>query len=158
MATKAKDYKQEGYRTLTPHLVIKGAADAIEFYKKAFNATEIARMPGPGGKIMHAEMQIGDCRFMLADEMPEYGVKSPTTLGGSPVDLFLYVPDVDASFKQAIAAGATETMPVADQFWGDRYGKLNDPFGHRWSMATHKEELTEQEIMERAQKFMSASA
>jgi uncharacterized glyoxalase superfamily protein PhnB len=146
----------DGYHTLTPYLVIRDAAKAIEFYKKAFGAKETFRMPGPGGKIMHAELQIGDSMLMLAEEMPEYGAKSPQALGGSPVNVFLYVEDADKVFNQAVAAGATVTMPLADQFWGDRYGKLADPFGHQWSVATHKEDVAPEEMVKRAAKAMGA--
>ncbi len=146
----------DGYHTLTPYLVIRDAAKAIEFYKKAFGAKETFRMPGPGGKIMHAELQIGDSMLMLAEEMPEYGAKSPQALGGSPVNVFLYVEDADKVFNQAVAAGATVTMPLADQFWGDRYGKLADPFGHQWSVATHKEDVAPEEMAKRAAKAMDA--
>jgi len=148
----------EGYHTVSPSLVIKNAAAAIEFYKKAFGAKERGRMPGPDGRLMHAELQIGDSVVMICDEMPEYGTRSPQTLGGTPVSLFLYVPDVDASFQQAIAVGATSTMPVADMFWGDRFGKLADPYGHEWSLATHKEDLTHEEIERRGREFISKSA
>ncbi len=146
----------DGYHTLTPYLVIRDAAKAIEFYEKAFGAKETFRMPGPGGKIMHAELQIGDSMLMLAEEMPEYGAKSPQALGGSPVNVFLYVEDADKVFNQAVAAGATVTMPLADQFWGDRYGKLADPFGHQWSVATHKEDVAPEEMAKRAAKAMGA--
>ncbi len=148
----------EGYHTVSPHLVIKNAAAAIEFYKKAFGAKEMGRMPGPDGRIMHAEIQIGDSKVMICDEMPEYGTRSPQTLGGTPVRLVRYVPDVDASFQQAIAVGATSTMPVADMFWGDRFGKLADPYGHEGALATHKEDLTHEEIERRGREFMSKSA
>jgi len=148
----------EGYHTLSPYLVIKNAAAAIEFYKKAFGAKERGRMPGPDGRLMHAEIQIGDSVVMIHDEMPEYGSKSPQTLGGSPVSLFLYVSDADASFQQAVSAGAQVTMPLADMFWGDRYGKLLDPFGHEWSIATHKEDLTPEEVERRGREAMSKAA
>jgi len=155
---KAQSYVPEGYRTVTPYLVIRDAAKAIEFYKKAFGAKEAMSMPMPDGKIAHAEIQIGDSMVMISDEIPEFGTKSPETLNGTPVGIFLYVPDVDATFKQAIASGATEVMPVADQFWGDRYGKVRDPFGHQWNIATHTEDLTPAEIGERAAKAMSSGA
>lgn len=147
--TKARPIP-EGYHTATPYLIIQGAANAIEFYKKAFGATELMRMAGPGGKVMHAEIKIGDSPIMVADEFPEMGVRGPQALGGSPVSIFLYVEDVDALAKQAIAAGAKELMPVQDQFWGDRYGKLQDPFGHVWDIATHKEDVAPEEIYKRA--------
>ena len=140
----------DGYHTVTPHLVVKGAEDAIAFYKKAFNAEETVRMPGPDGSLMHAEIKIGNSVVMLADENPQMGSQGPKALGGSPATLMLYVNDVDAAFKQAIDAGGKEVMPVADMFWGDRYGQLEDPFGHKWAMATHKEDLTPEEIGKRA--------
>jgi len=149
---KAKNYLPDGYRTVTPYLVIRDAAKAIEFYKKAFGATESSRMPMPDGKIAHAEIKIGDSMIMISDENLAWGTKSPQTLNGSPVGIFLYVPDVDATCKQALASGATEVMPVSDQFWGDRYGKVLDPFGHQWNIATHVEDLTPEEIGERAAK------
>jgi uncharacterized glyoxalase superfamily protein PhnB len=136
----------EGMHSLTPHLVCKGAGDAIEFYKRAFNAVEIGRMPGPDGKLMHAQIRIGDSALMLVDEMPDWGVLGPKTLGGSPVTIHLYVEDADAAFTQAEAAGAKVKMPLADMFWGDRYGQVEDPFGHYWSIATHTRDLTPDEI------------
>ncbi len=146
----------DGYRSLTPHLVTKGAAEAIEFYKKAFGATELARMPMPGEdgqmKIGHAELQIGDSKLFLADEFPSYGSVGPN--GSSPVTIHLYVEDVDATFRQAVDAGAKAAMPPADMFWGDRYGKLVDPFGHHWSIATHKEDPTPDQIQERMAAMM----
>lgn len=152
---KAKSFVPEGYRTVTPHLVIKDAAAAIDFYRQAFGAEEIVRMPGPDGKVMHAEIKIGDSFLMLAEECPEMGGgPAPTTLGGSAVTITLYVPDVDGVVARAEKAGGKVTMPVADQFWGDRYGQLQDPFGHRWAVATHKEVLTPEEIGERLQKMM----
>ena len=148
----------DGFRTVTPHLVVRDAAKAIEFYKKAFGAKELFRMPGPAGKLGHAEIQIGDSRLMLADEFPEFGTKSPQALGGSPVNIFLYVEDADKVFNQAVAAGATVTMPLADQFWGDRYGKFADPFGHQWSVATHVEDVAPEEMGKRAAKAMGQGA
>ena len=136
----------DGYHTVTPHLVITGAAKALDWYKKAFGATEIARKPGPDGRLMHAEMKIGDSRIMLADSFPEYGSKSPLDLGSSPVVITLYVEDCDKVWKQAVAVGAKETFPLTDQFWGDRYGQLTDPFGHVWGVCTHKEDMTPEEI------------
>jgi uncharacterized glyoxalase superfamily protein PhnB len=132
--------------TVTPHLVCEGAADAIEFYKKAFNAIELMRLPGPNGRVMHASIKIGDSTIMLADDFPEYGGLGPKALKGSPVTLHLYTPDVDASFKQAVAAGATVKMEVADMFWGDRYGQVTDPFGHHWSLATHIKDVSPEEM------------
>ena len=145
----------EGMRTVTPHLICAGAAQAIEFYKKAFGAVETARLPGPQGKIMHAMLRIGDSALMLVDEMPEWGALGPKALKGSPVTIHLYVDDVDAFAARAVKAGAKMTMPVEDMFWGDRYGKLEDPFGHRWSIATHLREVSPEE-MQQAMKNMAA--
>ena len=138
----------EGMHSLTPHLVCAGAADAIDFYKRAFNAVEQARLPGPGGKLMHAAVRIGDSTLMLVDENPEWGALGPKALKGSPVTIHLYVEDVDATVAQAVAAGAKVTIPVADMFWGDRYGHIEDPFGHHWSVATHKQDLSPEEIQQ----------
>jgi len=146
----------EGMHSLTPHLVCAGAADAIEFYKKAFGAIETSRMPGPQGRLMHAAVRIGDSTLMLVDEMPEWGSLGPKALKGSPVTVHLYVEDVDATVAKAVAAGAKVTMPVAEMFWGDRYGQLEDPFGHRWSVATHTRDLTPAQISEGMQKMMSS--
>jgi uncharacterized glyoxalase superfamily protein PhnB len=141
----------DGYHTITPSLVVKGGAEAIEFYKRAFGAEELCRMPFPGPdgqeRLGHAELQIGDSRLFLADEFPEYGATGPN--GHSPVTIHLYVTDADAAFDRAVAAGATVTMPLADMFWGDRYGKLVDPFGHQWSIATHLEDPTPEQMKER---------
>lgn len=156
--SKAAKPVPEGFRTATPYLIIRDAAKAIEFYKKAFGAKERMRMPMPDGKIAHAEIEIGDSIIMLADENPQWGVQSPQALNGSPVSVFLYVPDVDATFKQAVAAGSTEAMPVADMFWGDRYGKVVDPFGHKWDIATHVEDVAPADMEERMKKAMSAGA
>jgi PhnB protein len=148
----------EGFHTLTPHLVIKGASQAIEFYKKAFGAQEIVRLPGPDGKsIMHAQLKIGDSPLFLVDESPEMGNRGPQSHGGSPVTIHVYVDDVDTVYNQAVAAGAQVRMPLADAFWGDRYGQVADPFGHQWSLASHKEDLTSEEIGKRAQAFFSGS-
>ena len=137
----------EGMHSLTPHIVCDGAADAIAFYRKAFGAVELARLPGPGGKLMHAAVKIGDSTLMLMDEMPECGgALGPKALKGSPVTIHLYVEDVDATVAKAVIAGAKATMPVADMFWGDRYGQLEDPFGHRWSIATHVRDVTSEEM------------
>ena len=133
--------------TVTPHLVCDGAAEAIEFYKKAFNAVETARIQTPDGKIMHAAVRIGDSTVMLVDEFPDYGSVGPKKLNGSPVTMHVYVPDVDRVFAQAVAAGATVRMPLENQFWGDRYGQVVDPFGHNWSIATHVKDLTQEEMM-----------
>jgi PhnB protein len=144
----------DGYHTVTPYLIISGAASAIEFYKRAFGAIELFRMPDPSGKIGHAEIKIGDSPIMLADEHPEMGFKGPQSLGGTPVSIMLYVEDVDAIVAQAVAAGATVTRPVKDQFYGDRSGTLVDPFGHVWTIATHTEDLSPEEIGRRAQAAM----
>jgi PhnB protein len=138
----------EGYHSVTPYLCIKGAVQALEYYKKAFGAIELFRMEHEG-KIGHAEMKIGDSPFMLADEFPELGFVSPATLGGSPVGIMIYVDDVDTVYKQAIDAGGTEKKPLQDQFYGDRSGTLTDPFGHVWTVATHKEDVTPEEIDKR---------
>lgn len=146
MAKAAVKPIPDGMHALTPHLICAGAADAIEFYKKAFNAVDLARLPGPDGKLMHAAVRIGDSTLMLVDENPQWGALGPKALKGSPVTIHLYVGDVDATVAQAVAAGAKITMPVADMFWGDRYGQLEDPFGHRWSVATHMRDLSAEEI------------
>jgi uncharacterized glyoxalase superfamily protein PhnB len=138
----------DGMHALTPHIVCAGAAEAIDFYKKAFDAVELSRMPGPNGKLMHGAVRIGDSVLMLTDEMPEWGSLGPLALKGSPVVLHLYVPDADAAFAQAVAAGCTVTLPVADMFWGDRYGQVVDPYGHRWSIATHLKDMTPEQMAE----------
>jgi uncharacterized glyoxalase superfamily protein PhnB len=145
----------EGMHSITPHLVCAGASKALDFYQKAFGATELARLPGPDGRLMHAAMKIGDSTVMLADEMPEWGSLGPKALKGSPVTIHLYVEDVDALVARAVKAGAKVTMPVEEQFWGDRYGKLEDPFGHHWSVATHVRDVTAEE-MKKAMQQMSA--
>jgi PhnB protein len=144
----------EGYHSITPYLVVDDAAAAIDFYRRAFGAQERMRMNTPAGKIGHAELRIGDSMLMLADEMPGSGMRSAKSLGGTPAGLFVYVEDVDTVFNQAVSAGAKVEMQVADQFWGDRYGKLKDPFGHSWSLATHKEDLTQEEMSKRAKAAM----
>jgi len=143
----------EGYHTATPYLIVKDAARAIEFYKKAFGAIELMRMTQQDGRIGHAEIKIGDSPIMLADEFPEMGARSPAALGGSPVSVLLYVQDVDAVFNQAVAAGAKVTRPVKDQFYGDRSGGVTDPFGHQWHIATHKEDVTPEEMKRRQEAF-----
>ena len=143
----------DGMHTVTPHLVCAGAADAIEFYKKAFNAKEEARLPGPQGRLMHAMVRIEGSAVMLVDEMPEWGALGPKSLKGSPVTIHLYVRDVDAFVQRAANAGAKVTMPAADVFWGDRYAKLEDPFGHQWSVATHVRDLSSEEIQQAVQKM-----
>jgi uncharacterized glyoxalase superfamily protein PhnB len=135
-------------RSVTPHLVCAGAAEAIKFYERAFGATGGHAMLGPDGRVMHAQVRIGDSVVMLVDEYPEQGVRGPKALNGSPVTIHLYVDDVDAVYQRAIDSGAKATMPPTDMFWGDRYGMLEDPFGHRWSIATHKRDLTEAEMRE----------
>jgi PhnB protein len=140
--------KRKELQSVTPHLVCAGAAEAIEFYKKAFGAVETMRLPGKDGKLMHAAIQIGGATIMLVDEMPEWGALSPKSLNGTPVTIHLYVEAVDAFFDRAVKAGATAKMPVADMFWGDRYGVLVDPFGHNWSVATPLREMTAEEIQE----------
>jgi uncharacterized glyoxalase superfamily protein PhnB len=144
-AAKVKPIPQ-GMHSVTPHLVCAGAADAIEFYKKAFDAVELTRLPGPNGKLMHASIRIGDSTVMLSDDFPEMGSSGPKALKGSPVTIHIYAEDVDKLAAQATAAGAKITMPVSDMFWGDRYGQLEDPFGHRWSIATHVRDVTPDEI------------
>ena len=145
----------DGYHSVTPYLIIKGAADAIEFYKKAFGAAELVRMPAPGGKVGHAEIKIGDSPIMLADESTEMGYVGPATLGGSPISIMIYVEDVDTIYNQAIAAGGVEVKPLQDQFYGDRSGTLKDPFGHVWHVATHKEDVSPEE-MDKRMKSMAA--
>jgi len=144
----------QGYHTLTPYMTVRDAARAVEFYKEAFGAVEKGVMKGPDGKVMHAELIIGDSIFMLADEFPQFGSLSPQSIGGSGMGLHIYVEDVDSAFDRAIGAGATIEMPVADMFWGDRYGKLVDPFGHKWSIATHKRDMSPEEIEEAQEEFM----
>jgi len=143
----------DGYHTLTPYMTVRDAAKAIEFYKQAFGAVEKGIMKGPDGKILHAELRIGDSLFMLADEFPEFGSLSPQSTGGAGMGLHIYVEDADAAFDRAVKAGANVEMPVSDMFWGDRYGKLADPFGHKWSIATHKADLSMEE-MEQGMKAM----
>jgi uncharacterized glyoxalase superfamily protein PhnB len=142
----------DGLHTVIPYLVLNDSSEAIAFYKKAFGATEVVRMPGPGGHgVMHAELKIGDSMLFLADEFPGMGNPSPKKLGGTPVGIHLNVEDVDAVFARALAAGATAVMPPADMFWGDRFGKLTDPFGHSWSLSTHIEDVTAEEVGRRAE-------
>ncbi|MDB5923131.1 MAG: glyoxalase/bleomycin resistance protein/dioxygenase [Betaproteobacteria bacterium] len=143
----------DAMHTVTPHLICAGAADAIEFYKKAFKAVEESRLPGPQGRLMHAMIRIEGSAVMLVDEMPECGALGPRSLKGSPVTIHLYVEDVDAFVRRAVDAGAKITMPVADMFWGDRYGKLEDPFGHHWSVATHVRDVSPEEMQKAMQKM-----
>ena len=148
----------DGYHTVTPYLVVNDGAGAIDFYKKAFGAVETVRMGGPDGKIGHAEIRIGDSNVMLADESPDMGHRSAKSIGATPVSLVLYVEDVDAQFKQAIAAGAKELRPVEDQFYGDRMGTLTDPFGHVWSLGTHVEDVSPEEMNRRMGEMMAKKA
>ena len=148
MTTKTKPIP-DGYHTATPYLIVKGAAKAIDFYQRAFGATELFRMPVPDGKIMHAEIRIGNSPIMLADEFPERKIVGPQSLGGTPIGLLLYMEDVDTMFRQAIDAGATVERPVENQFYGDRSGTLVDPFGHRWTIATHVEDVSSEEMEKR---------
>lgn len=154
----AKNYRQDGYHDVTPYLCVSDAARAIEFYKEAFGATEIMRMEAPGGKIGHAEVRIGDSVVMLADEFPEMAFSSPQSLGGTSTHLYIYDKDVDALVERAVAAGAKLTQPVKDQFYGDRSGGVEDPFGHRWYIATHKEDLSPEEVKRRMDAEMGQGA
>jgi uncharacterized glyoxalase superfamily protein PhnB len=149
----------DGFHTITPHLVVKDASKAIDFYKKAFGAEELERHPGPDGKsIMHATIKIGDSRVMLNDEFPDMGCRGPLAIGGTAVTLHLYVQDVDKAFERATKAGAKVTMPLADQFWGDRYGIVADPFGHMWSIATHMQDMTGVDLAKAAQAAFASPA
>jgi PhnB protein len=145
----------EGYSCVTPYITISGATDALAFYKKAFGAEEVMCMKGPDGKVMHAEIRIGGSVIMLHDENPEWKALSPKTIGGSGSSIMLYVPNVDAVMKAAEQAGATVTMPAADQFYGDRCGNVTDPFGHKWAIATHIEDVAPDEIERRAKAMFS---
>ena len=149
MAKKTK-YIPDGYHTATPYLIVNGAVRAIEFYKQAFGATEVMRIGAPGGKVGHAEIKIGDSHLMLADEHPEWDARSPQTIGGTPVGLALYFEDCDAVFNRAVSLGAKVLKPLQDQFYGDRSGTVADPFGHKWTIGTHKEDVSPQEIQKRA--------
>lgn len=148
--------KPDGYHTVTPYIIVNGAAAALEFYTKAFNATELFRMEGPGGSIMHAEFKIGDSPIMIADEHPEMGAVGPKTVGGTPVSIMLYVDDVDAIYKQSLAAGAKTVRDIANQFYGDRSACIEDPFGHKWTVSTHVEDVTPEEINRRFEEMMKA--
>jgi PhnB protein len=150
-------YIPKGYNTVTPYLVIKGAAKAIEYYKNVFGATVVVRMDGPNGMVGHAELQIGDSRIMLADENPQMGNRSAESIGGSPVSLYLYLPDCDKVVAKAAEAGAKILKPVADQFYGDRSGFIQDPFGHLWGIATHVEDVSDAEMKERMKKVMQVA-
>jgi PhnB protein len=147
----------DGYHTVTPYLAVEDAAAAIDYYKKVFGATERVRMDTPDGKIGHAELEIGDSLVMLADAVPQFSTRAPTEVGATTASIFLYVEDVDAVVKGAVDAGATVLMEVADQFWGDRFGTVQDPFGHQWSVATHVEDVPPEEIEERAKAAMAAA-
>lgn len=153
MAGKVKPIP-DGYHTATPYLILSDADKAIAFYKRAFGATELMRFPAPGGKIGHAEIKIGDSRIMLADEFPDMGYRGPTAFGGSPVSIMLYVEDVDAVAAQAVSAGAKITKEVKDQFYGDRLGTIEDPFGHIWHVSTHKEDVAPDEMDRRVKEAM----
>jgi PhnB protein len=152
------NHTPDGYHTATPYLIVKGADAAIEFYKKVFGATEVMRMAGPDGTIMHAEVKIGDSMIMLGEENPQWGATAPTSLGGSPVGLCLYFPDVDARFAAALAAGASIKKPVQDQFYGDRSGTIIDPYGHVWTIATHIEDVAPEEMCRRFEAEMKKFA
>ena len=157
MAKKAQAIPK-GYHTVTPSICVAGADQAIEFYKKALGAEEVMRFPGPDGLIMHAEIRIGDSLIMLADEMPEQGSRSPKHYGGTPVSFFVYSENVDAAWKRAVDAGATQIQPLADQFWGDRTGCLQDPYGHQWWLAQHIQDLTPEELQKAAESFFAQHA
>jgi len=145
----------EGYHTVTASLIFAGADKAIDFYKKAFGAEEIMRMPGPGGRIMHAEVRIGNSRVMLADEMPDMGCKAPGAYGGSPVSFYVYVENVDSAWKRAVDAGGRSKMPLMDMFWGDRCGQIEDPFGYKWMIAQHVKDLTPEEMKKGQEAWMA---
>ncbi|MBM3598990.1 MAG: VOC family protein [Alphaproteobacteria bacterium] len=157
MASKTKPIPK-GYHAVTPYMTVKGAAKALDFYKKAFGATEVMRVAGPDERVRHAEIQIGDSRIMIGDEDPETGCRSPQALGGSPVAIHLYVEDVDSVAERAVAAGGRLKQPVKDQFYGDRLGTLEDPFGHVWHVSTHKEDLAPDELRRRAEAHMKQHA
>ena len=154
MATKSQAIPK-GYHSVTPNLFVAGAAKAIDFYKKALGAEEVMRFPAPDGTIMHAEIRIGDSIIMLGDEMPDQGGRGPKSIGGTPVSFFVYGENVDAAWKRAVDAGAKPVVPLADQFWGDRTGCLEDPFGHQWWLAQHVQDLTPEEIKKNAESFFS---
>jgi PhnB protein len=145
----------KGYHTVTPSVIVDDGARAIDFYKKAFGAQELMRMPGPDGRIMHAEIQIGDSRVMLSDEMPDMDVRSPKAYDGTPVGFYLYIDNVDEAWRRAVGAGAKEVSPLTDMFWGDRTGSLQDPFGHRWNLAQHVADLTPEEIQKGQEAFFA---
>ncbi len=145
----------EGFHTTTPSLVVSNSKEAIEFYKKAFDAREIYQMPTPDGKTMHAMIQIGDSFVMMSDEFPQMGARSPISIGGTSTTIHLYVEDADKTYNQAIDAGAKPTMPMMDAFWGDRYGSLIDPYGHSWGIATHQKDMSPEEMRKAAEEFMA---
>jgi PhnB protein len=145
----------DGYHAVTPALTVKNGADAIEFYKRALGAKELMRFAGPDGTLMHAEIEIGDSKIMLGEEMPEQGCRAPGSVGAVSGSLYLYVEDVDKSFRRAVEAGAKALMPPTDMFWGDRFGQVEDPSGHRWSLATHKEDPSPEEMARRQKEFMA---
>ncbi len=151
-------FTPKGHSTATPYLIVGGAAAAIAFYAKAFGAKEILSIGMPGGHVMHAEIKIGDSHLMITDENPAWGSKSPLTLGGAPVSLMVYVKDVDAAFARAVAAGASAVMPPQNMFWGDRYGKVIDPFGHHWGLATHVENVPNKQLQKRADAWVKEMA
>jgi uncharacterized glyoxalase superfamily protein PhnB len=158
VARKKVEAVPKAYGSITPGLAVRGAAEAIAFYERAFGARELYRMPGPDGRVMHAEIQLGDSIVMLGDEAPEMGAPSPATVGGSTVALLFYVPDVDAAYARAVAAGATSVQGPADMFWGDRYAQVRDPFGHRWSIATHVADLSPEQIQAGMEAWMASGA
>lgn len=157
MASQGKG-KPQGYHTITPQLTVKDAEKAIEFYKKAFGAKELERFSGPGGKLVHVELEIGDSRLFLSDEFPDWGCFSPQTVGKVTGSLYVYVDDVDAVFNKAVQAGATVKMPLSNMFWGDRLGKLADPFGHEWGLASHVEDVSPEETKKRGEAFFAQAA
>lgn len=148
----------EGYHTITPYLAVDNASEAIDFYQRAFGAQENVRMDGPGGAIMHAELKVGDSMIMLSDPFPQASTKPPSQLGGTSVSIFAYVEKIDDVYKQAIDAGATSLMEPDDMFWGDRFGSVQDPFGHSWTIATHIEDVEPEEMQRRSEEFMSQMA
>jgi uncharacterized glyoxalase superfamily protein PhnB len=158
-ATRSVRRIPEGFHALTPHLTVKDAAGAIDFYKRAFGAVELSRAPGPDGNgLWHADLMIGDSHLFLNDEFPDMGGTAPPTLGGTPVTVHLFVEDADEIFARAVGAGATVTMPIENAFWGDRYGIITDPYGHSWSIASRLEDLTPEEMMQRAMAMANAPA
>jgi PhnB protein len=156
MASRIKEIPK-GFHTVTPYLIVTDSARAIDFYKRAFGAEELLRLDGPDGKVAHAEIKIGDSIIMLSEEMPGH-TRSPQSLGGTAVDIMLYVKDVDQVFNRAVDAGAKVTMPLSEMFWGDRYGQVTDPFGHSWSLATHKEDVPPEELRKRTKAAMAKMA